>query len=765
MLKNAEVQVLWPVGEKTSKGLEWRILALGLMFSVGCMMSIITTWSVFEAFKSPIHAAATIGVLSGVIYDLLRPKHKLAWLSFAVPWPFLLVYTGLGSWIIGLQAWLNQIIIRINEVHSGKINLFSINATETDAHAFVLILALFIGQQTWRIVKHSKIMSAVIGCILWLLLMTAGGNFSPAAATLLICAFYGLFLASSSVKIMRRNMIWIVCMGVIMLGLGLNNGKVQTALYMHDALIKGVHQLRYGSTTLPMGDLTKADELQKDNGNMLTISTQQVKSLYLKGFTGSEYSDGQWGDLPYTAYIGNNAGMYRWLEDNDFDPMTQVAAYYTLCDDKNTPEENTISVDISGACRWYGYIPSSLDELQEGSFKENDDRGFESRGLIGEKNYTYTEISSSKPSELTVVEDWISDPSTLEEEKYCESEAVYRNYVYSNYTQTDKEYASLIRSLFWSDYSTQNDSVYNAVEHVRKVLRNNNVYNVTADTSYEEGDDPLYYFLENKAEGNSVYFASAGVMALRAHGIPARYAEGYYVSAAALQAAQSNEYTVAGGNAHAWIEVYFDGIGWLPVDVTPGYYMSAADMQQMFTAPENIQKTAAFDDSLAQSDTNGSDSGSSDENSVSDKKSSVHIGVILLGILALVILIAAVLVFVTETLRVLILWVDRRKIEKSPQEIRVRRLEKKMYHLLKIYGIDAGLSWKTGETDALISEKFDDVNPGEYTNACKIIEQQVYGGMPLAIYQERTLTAFIMKLFEAGKKQNLSIRIKLHYFI
>ncbi|WP_455720692.1 transglutaminase-like domain-containing protein [Agathobacter sp.] len=765
MLKNKEVQVLWPAGEKTSKGLEWRVMALGLMFSVGSMMAVITTWSVFGAFKSPIHAAATIGVLCGVIYDLLTPRHKLAWLSFVIPWPLLLAYTGLSSWIIGLQAWLNQIITGVNEVHSGKINVFSVNATEADAHAFVLILALFVGQQTWSIVKHNKIMSSVVGCILWLVLMTASGSFSPAAATLLICAFYGLFLASRSIKLMHRNMVWVTIIGVALILLGASNGKVKAALYIHDALIEGVHDVRYGKTTLPMGDLSKADELWTDNGDMLTVTTQQVKSLYLKGYTGSDYVDGQWKDLPYTAYIGENAGMYKWLEGNGFDPMTQTASYYMLCDDKDTPEENTVSIDVSGACRWYGYIPSSLEQLQEGSFKENDDRGFESKGLIGEKNYTYTEISGTKPSELTVAEDWVSDPSTPEEKKYCESEAVYRKYVYSNYTQTDKEYASLMSSLFWSDYSMKNDSAYNAIEHVRKVLRNNNQYNANADSSYADGTDPLYDFLQNKSEGNSVYFASAGVMALRAHGIPARYAEGYYVSSAALQAAQSSKYTVGSRNAHAWVEVYFDGIGWLPVDVTPGYYMSASDMQQMFTAPENVQKTAAFDDSLSQSNQNGGDSGSGDEKSADEESSALNIAVIVLGIAAIVIMILAALIVITETARVFILWYDRRRIERSPQDVRVKKFADKMYRLLKIYGIDAGLSWNTKETDRALSERFGYINPGEYTNACKIIEQQVYGGMTLAIYQERTLNAFIMKLFEAGKKQNLAIRIKLHYFV
>ena len=29
---------------------------------------------------------------------------------------------------------------------------------------------------------------------------------------------------------------------------------------------------------------------------------------------------------------------------------------------------------------------------------------------------------------------------------------------------------------------------------------------------------------------------------------------------------------VTGQNAHAWVEIYCDGVGWLPVDVTPGHY-------------------------------------------------------------------------------------------------------------------------------------------------------------------------------------------------
>ena len=44
--------------------------------------------------------------------------------------------------------------------------------------------------------------------------------------------------------------------------------------------------------------------------------------------------------------------------------------------------------------------------------------------------------------------------------------------------------------------------------------------------------------------------------------------------------------------------VYFDGIGWLPVDVTPGYYYDAVKLQQMVATPDMVHKTLAEDHNL-----------------------------------------------------------------------------------------------------------------------------------------------------------------------
>ena len=91
-------------------------------------------------------------------------------------------------------------------------------------------------------------------------------------------------------------------------------------------------------------------------------------------------------------------------------------------------------------------------------------------------------------------------------------------------------------------------------------------------------------------------YASAAVEALRAHGIPARYCEGYLLAAADVRSAGGKTISLTGENAHAWCEAYFDGVGWLPVDVTPGFYYDALALQQLVSLPDSVHRTAAMED-------------------------------------------------------------------------------------------------------------------------------------------------------------------------
>ena len=103
-----------------------------------------------------------------------------------------------------------------------------------------------------------------------------------------------------------------------------------------------------------------------------------------------------------------------------------------------------------------------------------------------------------------------------------------------------------------------------------------------------EGEEFVSHFLATK-EGYCTYYATALTMMARSVGIPARYVEGFSVAPEAqdrLAAGEDlslNAMNVETGdldgfpsavltarNAHAWTEVYIRGIGWVPLDPTPG---------------------------------------------------------------------------------------------------------------------------------------------------------------------------------------------------
>ena len=67
-------------------------------------------------------------------------------------------------------------------------------------------------------------------------------------------------------------------------------------------------------------------------------------------------------------------------------------------------------------------------------------------------------------------------------------------------------------------------------------------------------------------QGYCVQFATAMVLLARAAGIPARFASGYLPG----HLGNDGTWTVRGADAHAWAELWFEGIGWLRFDATPG---------------------------------------------------------------------------------------------------------------------------------------------------------------------------------------------------
>jgi transglutaminase-like putative cysteine protease len=95
-------------------------------------------------------------------------------------------------------------------------------------------------------------------------------------------------------------------------------------------------------------------------------------------------------------------------------------------------------------------------------------------------------------------------------------------------------------------------------------LKNNLSYTVEMRSPGEQ--EPIDFFLFSRKQGHCEYFASAMTIMLRTVGVPARNVNGFL-------GGEWNEYdeyiAVRARDAHSWVEVYFDGIGWVTFDPTP----------------------------------------------------------------------------------------------------------------------------------------------------------------------------------------------------
>jgi transglutaminase-like putative cysteine protease len=77
---------------------------------------------------------------------------------------------------------------------------------------------------------------------------------------------------------------------------------------------------------------------------------------------------------------------------------------------------------------------------------------------------------------------------------------------------------------------------------------------------------PLDAFLFDDRRGYCQQFSGAMALMLRMAGIPARVVAGFSPGS---YNSDTNEYRVRDLDAHSWVEVFFNGIGWVPFDPTP----------------------------------------------------------------------------------------------------------------------------------------------------------------------------------------------------
>ena len=108
-------------------------------------------------------------------------------------------------------------------------------------------------------------------------------------------------------------------------------------------------------------------------------------------------------------------------------------------------------------------------------------------------------------------------------------------------------------------------SPYAAVVALESWFRSSGGFTYSEQPGPTPGLPPLVGFVMDTKTGYCQHFAGSMALMLRLLGIPARVAAGFLPGRY-----HGDFWEVTDHDAHAWVEVWFRGFGWLPFDPTPG---------------------------------------------------------------------------------------------------------------------------------------------------------------------------------------------------
>lgn len=359
------------------------------------------------------------------------------------------------------------------------------------------------------------------------------------------------------------------------------------------------------------GEFGYQDEIRFTGHTMLEVRVPLLsENIYLKCKEYNEYTGNQWNDNAkwFQSYFEDDylkKDRGEWPQNTTSSLLKgsdEMLGFYeiTVEDYCEMVKEYEITVDNLNDLE-YGFIPYGA--VIEGHSLERDVipdlkgmKHYQFQVYAGDVDEVLDKIDSQKVInywEEATNQNWEHGNWFRMAELYslAEAEKNYASFVRKAYTQVPSELESILRQYAPAVVEYRYDETMEFVQEIRRMFLEEYTYTL-APGKVPEGMDGVEYFLTENKRGYCVYFASAATLIFRMAGIPSRYVEGYVVTPdmakinrrenVSVQRKISGEMveeeinyvtvTVPDNKAHAWVEIYIAGYGWIPVEVTPGYY-------------------------------------------------------------------------------------------------------------------------------------------------------------------------------------------------
>lgn len=364
--------------------------------------------------------------------------------------------------------------------------------------------------------------------------------------------------------------------GVIVAGVAaifLQTGTMQS---LSQSAKDTLHHWRYekAEELLPEGDLSEPVVKAESTDTILSVTADTAQTLYLRGFVGDSYENGVWSALDAET-AAEEKDLFYWLHQSGFYPQSQLATAARLM---GNYQSGSVSVQNLAGCSLYRYEPCTVLPERAGLTKNKiQPSTLETNGLRGERGYSYETVSDAQTL-LPELLDFLQNDTSDGVRSYLQMESAYREFAYSYALTVPAEFRAQLGAVL-----DQCCESYGPADSLTKEQAQ------TAALAFLEscfdGSGDIALPLADTADGTTYQYATVAALALRYYGIPARYVEGYTV-----KTTENEPTSVDASAAGAWVEVYQDGIGWLPLALTPGLEDLSAEQTESGIKPVGAGK-------------------------------------------------------------------------------------------------------------------------------------------------------------------------------
>ena len=332
------------------------------------------------------------------------------------------------------------------------------------------------------------------------------------------------------------------------------------------------------------GKLGRQDTVAFNNEKVLTVKLPKTaESVYLKSFTGINYTGNSWleENKDQLSMKKTAASGFKILDPADQRTDGIFIREYSAFKG-NDLSASVIDISKNDPKDKYVYLPYMTVPGSDTSYS-------------APQNYS-TEFYMVRASKLrTAAEEIISgiiSPSEISEE-FAYDEKLYRKYVRE--TCLDFPEAFTAPDYIFSDIEAA-DAV-TETDRIRDWLEMNCTYDLSAGR-LPFGEDFAQHFVVASKRGSCTHFATAAALMCRYRGIPARYCEGYIIKPedfpSGADYGEIVETEISDTRAHAWIEIYIDGMGWYPCEMTPGYGNTIIEESSAETSSQSSADTESM---------------------------------------------------------------------------------------------------------------------------------------------------------------------------